>query len=67
MTGPSHALTPSDWRLIGDALRYLGRDLHHRSFAVTSERRELLWAEMDRCLELADRLSVHLSAAGQAD
>jgi hypothetical protein len=24
---------------------------------VTSERRELLWEEMDRCLELADRLS----------
>jgi len=23
----------------------LGRDLHHRSFAVTAERRQLLWAE----------------------
>jgi len=65
--GTSHALTPSDWRLIGDALRYLGRDLNHRSFAVTAERRQLLWAEMDRCLELADRLSVRVSAAGQAD
>ena len=47
----------SAWRRIRDALRYLGRDLHHRSFSVTSERRELLWEEMDRCLELADRLS----------
>ena len=67
MTDPSNALTSADWRRIFDALRYLGRDLHHRSFAVTAERRELLWAEMDRCLELADRLSVRLSAAGQAD
>ncbi len=67
MTDPTYALTPSDWRLIGDALRYLGRDLHHRSFAVTAERRQLLWAEMDRCLELADRLSVRVGAAGQAD
>jgi len=57
MTQPQPDLTPDDWRRIGDALRYLGRDLHHRSFAVTSERRELLWEEMDRCLELADRLS----------
>lgn len=67
MTDPSHELTSADWRLIGDALRYLGRDLHHRSFAVTAERRQLLWAAMDRCLELADRLSVRVSAAGQAD
>lgn len=67
MTDPSHELTPSDWRLIGDALHFLGRDLHHRSSAVTAERRALLWAEMDRCLELADRPSVRLSAAGQAD
>jgi hypothetical protein len=51
-------LGPDDWRRICDALRYLGRDLHHRSFSVTSARRELLWQEMDRCLELADRLSV---------
>jgi hypothetical protein len=50
-------LSPDDWRRICDALRYLGRDLHHRSFSVTSQRRELLWQEMDRCLELADRLS----------
>jgi len=57
MTDPSAQLTADDWRRIVDALRYLGRDLHHRSFSVTSERRELLWEEMDRCLELADRLS----------
>ena len=57
MTDPSAQLTADDWRRIRDALRYLGRDLHHRSFSVTSERRELLWEEMDRCLELADRLS----------
>ena len=50
MTDPSHELSSADWRRICDALRYLGRDLHHHSFAVTSERRELLWAEMDRCL-----------------
>ena len=25
-------LSPDDWRRICDALRYLGRDLHHRSF-----------------------------------
>ena len=57
MTEPQPALNPDDWRRICDALRYLGRDLHHRSFAVTAERRELLWDEMDRCLALADRLS----------
>jgi GTP cyclohydrolase I len=51
-------LCPDDWRRIRDALRYLGRDLHHRSFSVTPQRRELLWQEMDRCLELADQLSV---------
>ena len=50
-------LTPDDWRRICDALRYMGRDLHHRSFAVSPERRELLWEEMDRCLALADRLA----------
>jgi hypothetical protein len=42
--------------LIRDALRYTGRDLHHRSFCVTAERRALLWEEMDRCLDLADRI-----------
>ena len=67
MTDPSHELSSADWRRIRDALRYLGRDLHHRSFAVTAERRQLLWEEMDRCLELADRLSARLSAADQVD
>ena len=57
MTDPAPQLNAGDQRRICDALRYLARDLHHRSFAVTSERRELLWEEMDRCLELADRLS----------
>jgi hypothetical protein len=56
MTEPQPDLSPDDWRRICDALRYLGRDLHHRSFAVTAERRELLWDEMDRCLALADRV-----------
>ncbi|MFM7676727.1 MAG: SDR family NAD(P)-dependent oxidoreductase [Synechococcus sp.] len=49
-------LSPDDWLRIREALRYLGRDLHHRSFAVQAERRELLWQEMDACLALADRL-----------
>ena len=57
MTPTDPVLTPDDWRRICDALRYLGRDLHHRSFSVTAERRELLWEEMDQCLALADRLS----------
>lgn len=57
MTDTSPDLSPDDWRRIRDALRYMGRDLHHRSFAVTAERRELLWQVMDRCLTLADRLS----------
>lgn len=57
MTDTSPDLSPDDWRRIRDALRYMGRDLHHRSFAVTAERRKLLWQEMDRCLTLADRLS----------
>ena len=50
-------LSGDDLRRVCDALRYLGRDLHHRSFSVTAERRELLWQEMDACLALADRLS----------
>ena len=50
------ALEPDDWRRIRDALLYLGRDLHHRSFAVHASRRELLWQEMDRCLALAERI-----------
>ena len=57
MTRPQPELTPNEWRRICDALRYLGRDLHHRSFSVTPERRELLWQEMDQCLALADRIS----------
>ena len=54
---PDLALDGDDRRRIADALRYLGRDLHHRSFGVTSERRELLWQEMDNCLALADRIA----------
>ncbi|SBO42231.1 SDR family oxidoreductase [Cyanobium sp. NIES-981] len=54
--GFAHGLSHDDWQRIGAALRYLGRDLHHRSYAVTSERRELLWQEMDACLHLAERL-----------
>lgn len=58
-------LSLADWRRICDALRYLGRDLHHRSFAVSPERRELLWEEMDRCLALADQLAAVW--AGESD
>ena len=65
MTLFTEQLSPDDWRRICDALRYLGRDLHHRSFSVTAERRELLWREMDQCLALADRLS--LAQADPAD
>jgi len=54
---PLDRLSTDDRRRICDALRYVARDLHHRSFAVTPERRELLWGEMDRCLALADRLA----------
>jgi predicted dithiol-disulfide oxidoreductase (DUF899 family) len=57
MSPASASLSPDDWQRIRAALRYLGRDLHHRSFSVSAERRELLWQEMDRCLELADRLA----------
>ena len=57
----SLALSAEDLRRICDALRYLGRDLHHRSFSVTAERRELLWQEMDASLALADRLSAELA------
>ena len=49
-------LSADDWRRICDALRYLARDLHHRSYDVSPDRRELLWEEMDRCLALADQL-----------
>ncbi|WP_228008871.1 hypothetical protein [Cyanobium sp. LEGE 06113] len=56
--GPSPAspLGPDDWRRVRAALIYMGRDLHHRSYAVTAERRELLWQEMDACLALAERI-----------
>jgi hypothetical protein len=57
LADPIPDLSPADWRRICDALRYMGRDLHHRSFAVTSERRRLLWEEMDHCLALAERLT----------
>jgi hypothetical protein len=57
MTLSPLARSGDDLRRVCDALRYLGRDLHHRSFSVTAERRELLWQEMDACLALADRLS----------
>lgn len=57
MSPDSPPLSPEDLRRICAALRYLGRDLHHRSFAVSPERRELLWQEMDQCLALADRLA----------
>ena len=60
MTLPPPALAPDDWRRLRDALRYQGRDLHHRSYAVTSRLRELLLEEMDRCLALADRIEAHL-------
>ncbi len=70
-----HTMTPTppelqaeDWRRLRDALRYQGRDLHHRSYAVDARRRELLWEEMDRCLGLADRIETYLegSEAGRA-
>ncbi|WP_216914864.1 MULTISPECIES: hypothetical protein [unclassified Synechococcus] len=63
---PLH-LDPDDWRRLRDALRYQGRDLHHRSYAVDARRRELLWEEMDRCLALADRIEQHLESLDGAD
>lgn len=51
-----------DWQRIRAALLYMGRDLQHRSFAVTAERRPLLWEEQDRCLALAERLERRLQA-----
>jgi len=55
----SDTLHRDDWLRIRDALRYQARELHHRSFAVHSSRRDLLWEEMDRCLALADRVEQH--------
>ncbi|MCT0225478.1 SDR family oxidoreductase [Synechococcus sp. CS-1328] len=49
-------LEEEDRARIAAALRYMGRDLQHRSYAVNTERRELLWQEMDRCLALAERI-----------
>ena len=43
MTLSTEPLSPEDWRRICDALRYLGRDLHHRFFSATAERSQLLW------------------------
>jgi len=51
-----------DWQRIRAALLYMGRDLQHRSFAVSAERRPLLWEEQDRCLALAERLERWLQA-----
>ena len=56
MESPLPVFSPDDWLRLRDALRYVGRDLHHRSFAVDAQRRELLWQEMDRCLALAERI-----------
>ncbi len=58
---PEISLESEDWRRIRDALRYLARDLHHRSYAVHGSRRELLWQEMDQTLALVDRLEALLS------
>lgn len=55
-------LDADDQRRIIEALRYLARDLHHRSFSVTADRRQLLWQEMDRCLLLAQTLSESMPA-----
>jgi uncharacterized protein (DUF433 family) len=55
-------LDADDQRRIIEALRYLARDLHHRSFPVTADRRQLLWQEMDRCLQLAQTLSDSMPA-----
>jgi hypothetical protein len=53
--------TADDWRRIRDALRYMGRELHGRSYGVEAQRRSLLWAEMDACLQLAERIEATLS------
>jgi hypothetical protein len=55
-------LDTDDQLRIIEALRYLARDLHHRSFSVTADRRQLLWQEMDRCLLLAQTLSDSMPA-----
>ena len=55
-------LGSEDWRRLRDALRYQARDLHHRSYAVPADRRELLWQKMDRCLGLAGRIESLLAS-----
>jgi len=67
MKPPPPELHADDWRRLRDALRYQGRDLHHRSYAVDARRRQLLWEEMDRCLALAERIERHLAALGGPD
>jgi hypothetical protein len=56
------AASLEEWQRIRAALLYMGRDLQHRSFAVSAERRPLLWEEQDRCLALAERLECWLQA-----
>jgi hypothetical protein len=51
-----------DWQRIRAALLYMGRALQHRSYAVSAERRPLLWEEQDRCLALAERVDRLLQA-----
>jgi predicted dithiol-disulfide oxidoreductase (DUF899 family) len=67
MKPPPPELRADDWRRLRDALRYQGRDLHHRSYAVDARRRQLLWQEMDRCLALAERIERHLAELGGPD
>jgi hypothetical protein len=55
-----------DWQRIRAALLYMGRDLQHRSFAVSAERRPLLWEEQDRCLALAERIDRLMQAGTDA-
>jgi hypothetical protein len=64
MTPAPPPFSPDDWLRIRDALRYVGRDLHHRSYAVADHHRPLLWEEMDRCLALADRIEAADLTAG---
>jgi hypothetical protein len=59
-------LDADDQRRIIEALRYLARDLHPRSFSVTADRRQLLWQEMDRCLVLAQILVDKRLSLGEA-
>jgi short-subunit dehydrogenase len=53
-------LDHDDLQRLADALRYMGRDLHQRSYGAGQQRRELLWREMDACLALAERLEAPL-------